>query len=137
MVWVERFLIALAMVVTALVLPPGVAFGQDSAQIVGTWRGTSVCTVPDSPCRNEENIYRFSEVPGKTRLFSCTGSKIVDGKEIVMGNSEWTFDPSKHELQTNSSTPTIRLTLNHNVLDGTLTLADGKAYRRIHLSKSQ
>ena len=120
-----------------LAASPWIAFGQDSAQITGIWRGNSVCTVDNSPCHNEANVYRFSEVPGKSNRFSCTASKIVDGKEIVMGSGEWTYDPSRHLLQTVTSSPTIRLTLDHDILDGALIFSNSTMYRRIHLKKSQ
>jgi hypothetical protein len=116
---------------------PPAASAQEVVQIAGVWRGNSVCAVADSPCRNEVNVYRFSEMPGKPNRFSCTGSKIVDGKEIVMGSSEWTYDSSKHLLQTVGAGPVIRLTLDHDSLDGALTQPDGTIYRRIHLKRSR
>ena len=115
---------------------PSIAFGQQSGEIAGTWRGNSVCTVSNSPCHNETNVYHFSQVLGTSNRFSCSASKIVDGKEIVMGSSEWTYDPSRHLLQTATSGPTIRLTLDHDTLDGALMLPDSTVYRRIHLKKS-
>ena len=83
------------------------------------------------------NVYRFSEMPSKPNRFSCTASKIVDGKEIVMGTGEWTYDSSTHLLQTVTATPMIRLTLDHDSLDGALTLPDSTIYRRSHLKKSR
>jgi|SRR5579862_2318705 len=109
----------------------------NSAQITGIWRGNSVCIVANGPCHNEANVYRFSEVPGTSNRFSCTGSKVVDGKEIVIGSSEWTYDPSTHLLQTVTSSPSIRLTLDHDILDGALFLRNSTVYRHIHLKKSQ
>ena len=114
-----------------------VASAQDAPQIAGIWRGNSVCAVPNSPCRDEVNVYRFSEMPGKPNRFSCTASKIVDGKEIRMGSGEWTYDSSTHLLQTVTATPMIRLTLDHASLDGVLTLPDGTIYRHIQLKKSR
>jgi hypothetical protein len=61
----------------------------------------------------------------------------VDGKEIVMGSSEWTYDSSNHLLQTVGAGPVIRLTLDHDSLDGALTQPDGTVYRRIHLKRSR
>jgi hypothetical protein len=115
---------------------------QTPSQILGTWRGNSVCTVSNSPCHDEVNIYRFSEISGKPSSFSCTASKIVDGKEIVMGSSDWTYDSAKHLLQTTTPNPSIRLTLSTTAsaaetLDGALTLPDGTIYRRIHLTKDR
>jgi hypothetical protein len=120
-----------------VVAEPWVASAQDAPQIAGIWRGNAVCAVPNSPCRSEVNVYRFSEMPGQPNRFLCTGSKIVDGKEIVMGSGEWTYDSSMHLLQTVTATPMIRLTLDHDSLDGALTLPDGTIYRRIHLKKSR
>jgi hypothetical protein len=93
--------------------------------------------VANSACRDELNIYRFFRMAGKANRFSCTGSKMVGGNEIVMGSGEWTYNSSKHMLQTVSSNPRIRLTLEHENLDGVLSLADGTIYRRIHLKKSR
>ena len=120
-----------------LAAEPWVAAAQDTPQIAGTWRGNSVCAVPNSPCRHELNVYRFSGIPGKPNRFSCSASKIVDGKEIVMGSSEWTYDSLKHLLQTVTPNLTIRLTLHHDTPDGSLTLPDSTIYRRIHLTKSR
>ena len=115
---------------------PWGACAQNAPQIAGTWRGNSECAVPNSPCHNEVNVYRFSEISGKPNRFSCTASKIVNGKEIVMGSSEWSYDPAERVLQTVTANPTIRLTLDHDSLDGALTLPDSTIYRRIHLKKS-
>ena len=114
-----------------------IASYQGDSQIAGTWRGNSVCAVPSSPCRDEVNVYRFSEIAGKPNRFSCTAGKIVDGREMVMGSGEWSYDASKRLLQTVTPNPTIRLTLDQDTLDGALTLPDGSIYRHIHLKKSR
>ena len=119
-----------------LAAEPWIASAQDASEIAGIWRGNSVCAAPSSPCRNEMNVYRFSEILHQPNRFSCTASKILDGREIVMGGSEWTYDSSKHLLRTATPNPTIRLTLDHDTLDGALTLPDNTIYRRIHLKKS-
>ena len=121
--------------VSLLLLP--VALAQGTPQIAGTWRGNSVCVVATTACRDEVNVYRFSEIAGKANRFLCTGSKILDGKEIVMGSGEWTYISSQHLLQTVTSNPRIRLTLDRANLDGALSLPDGTIYRRIHLKKSR
>jgi len=114
-----------------------VASAQGDPQIAGIWRGNSVCAVPNSPCRDEVNFYRFSEISGQPQRFLCTGGKVVDGREIVMGSGEWTYDASKHLLQRVTPNPTIRLTLDHDTLTGALALPDGTIYRRIYLKKSR
>lgn len=92
----------------AVAAGPLAAPPQDNprSQIVGTWRGNSVCAVANGPCHEEVNVYRFSDTPAKPNYFFCTASKIVNGKEIVMGTGESTYDVAKHIPETASSAPT-------------------------------
>src|ERR1700751_4385374 len=69
------------------------AGGEDAdSTIAGTWRGSSTCLVKGSACRDEVNVYRFAKQAERPGLFSVTASKVVDGKEIVMGRGDWTYD---------------------------------------------
>ena len=105
------------------------------AQIVGTWRGHSECLVANSPCRDEVNVYRVAEIPGKPGIVLMTGSKVVQGREVVMGSGEWKYDVEKHVLSNESSVGTVRHTVDGNKMEGELTLKDKTVYRRIHLKK--
>jgi hypothetical protein len=107
---------------------PGIA-------ILGTWRGNSVCLLKGSACREEQNVYRFSKAAGKPGVFSGTASKVVDGREIVMGRSDWTYDAEKHVLE--CKTPQIRMLVDGARMEGDLELPDGTAYRRISLKKGR
>jgi hypothetical protein len=109
------------------------AADEGVSQIVGTWRGNSVCMVKDSPCQDEVNVYRFSKLAGRPGSFTGTASKVVDGKEIVMGSGEWTYDSEKRVLECKA--PAIRLAMTENKMEGSLTLANGAVYRRIYLKK--
>lgn len=121
----------------------GKANSAPASRIVGTWRGNSVCAVKNSPCRDEVNIYRFSEIPGKPGRFSVTASKLVDGKEIMMGTGEWTYEPRTRTLETQNPAGRIRLVLQGpNMdgsanMDGSFNLPDDSVYRRIHLQKDK
>ena len=108
---------------------------KTDSQIPGTWRGNSVCMVENSPCRDESNVYHFTEIPAKPGSFSVTASKIVDGKEIVMGTSESKYDSQKHVLEGESPGGIFRFTVDGNKMEGTLTTKDNVVYRRIHLKK--
>jgi len=101
--------------------------------IAGVWRGHSVCLDKNSACRDEVNVYRFSRVTGQPNQFSVTASKVVDGKEIVMGSGEWKYDEKTKVVE--SEKPPIRLAVHGRKMEGTLNLADGTAYRRIYLEK--
>ena len=106
-------------------------------QIEGTWRGNSTCMVKGSPCHDEINVYRFAEIPGKPDRASVTASKVVDGKEIVMGTSEWKYDPEKKILEWLGPHGTFRLALQDDKMEGTLSDKDGGVYRRISLKKEK
>ncbi len=106
-------------------------------KIAGVWRGNSVCQVAGSPCHDETNVYRFSPVGGKAGTFSVVASKVVDSKEIVMGTSDWHYDAAKHELASAMPAASLRFVVDGDKMDGTLTLLDGKVYRRIHLVKGK
>lgn len=105
------------------------------ASIAGVWRGNSVCVDKNSPCHDEVNVYRFSKVEGKPNAFAVTASKVVEGKEIEMGSSEFTFDESRKTLE--CERPRIKLTITKpNWMEGALSLDDGKEYRKIRLKKA-
>lgn len=101
--------------------------------IAGVWRGHSECAVKDSPCHDEINVYRFSKDSADPNKFSVKASKVVDGKEVVMGTSEWTYDEKNQVMECEK--PSIRLTIHGDKMEGALTLDDGTVYRRIYLKK--
>jgi hypothetical protein len=103
----------------------------------GTWRGHSECTIKDSPCHDETNIYRFSKIAGKPGTFTGVGSKIVDGKEVVMGTLEWSYDPQKQSLTSSIPTGTFLLNINGDTIEGSILLPDHTVFRRIHLEKEK
>ena len=111
--------------------------GAPLSQIVGTWQGKSVCAVEGSPCHNEVNIYRFAELEGRPGWFSVSGSKIVNGKEIAMGDGEWKYDAEKHALESETVNGRFRLTVDGNKMEGNLTLKDNTVHRRIYLTREK
>ena len=103
------------------------------ARIAGVWRGHSECAVKNSPCHDEVNVYRFSKVAGDPNKFSATASKVVDGKEVVMGSSDWKYDEKKRVVECEK--PSIQLMITGDKMEGALKLDDGTVYRRIYLKK--
>jgi len=104
------------------------------SRIPGEWRGHSACVDKSSPCNDESNIYRFSKSARNPNEFTATASKVVDGKEIVMGSGEWKFNDEGRVLK--SEAPMIRLVVTGDQMVGTLTLPSGAVYRRIYLRKA-
>ena len=78
-------------------------------------------------------MYRFSKVPGRANAFSVTASKVVDGREVVMGSSEWKYDEKKGIVACEK--PSIQLAIHGDKMEGALRLEDGTVYRRIYLKK--
>jgi hypothetical protein len=121
----------------------GLAGGQaagrpdDEPQIAGVWRGNSVCTVKDSPCRDEMNVYSFSAVAGKPGTFSGTASKAVGVESFAMGTREFKYDARNHTLESAMPAAVLRLVVEGDKMEGTLTLRDGSVYRRIHLVRGK
>lgn len=107
--------------------------GDVRARIAGVWRGHSECAVQNSACHDEVNVYRFSKVAGDANKFSVTGSKVVDGKEVVMGSSDWEYDEKKRVVECEK--PLIQLRIAGDRMEGALKLDDGTVYRRIYLRK--
>lgn len=103
------------------------------SRIAEVWRGHSECAVKNSPCHDEVNVYRFSKVAGDANKFSVTASKVVDGKEVVMGSSEWKYDEKKQAVECEK--PSIQLTIHGDKMEGALRLEDSTVYRRIYLKK--
>src|SRR3569623_442625 len=87
--------------VASSLLSCGAVYAQrppKTEELVGVWRGHSVCRVMNSPCHDEVNVYRGAAIPAKASIYFVSGNKIVDGKEEVMGTGEWNFDASAHTL---------------------------------------
>ena len=103
---------------------------------VGTWRGQSTCMVTPSACRDEDSVYRIAAVGQSRTKLTLAANKIVDGREISMGTSECSFVPDTHALTCPlPNRNTIRFELKADSLTGTMTLADGREWRRIALRR--
>jgi hypothetical protein len=105
------------------------------SMIAGVWRGHSVCTDKNSTCHDEVNVYRFSRVAGRENEFSVTASKVVDGRETVMGSGAWKYDEKTKIVECEK--PPIRMAIDGKKMEGALSLADGTVYRRIYLEKEK
>src|ERR1043166_4409519 len=72
--------------------------GHSDSNLLGDWRGSSVCQVRESSCRDEDSLYHFARIPEKPNRFSMKGDKIIDGKAISMGTVECRYDSARSEL---------------------------------------
>lgn len=105
------------------------------SDLVGTWTGTSLCQVRPSPCHDEDVVFRFSK-PHEDKI-TIQADKIVDGKPVTMGVSEWTYKKSDQALTWEMPRGKWKLVVNGDTIDGTLVVPDNVVFRKIHLKKSK
>lgn len=112
---------------------PAAASSAPSA--IGTWRGTSQCTVRPSPCNDEIAVYHIAA--GATADdFAFQGNKLVDGHEQEMGPPvPCHLQRPTNQLACPIAKGTFLFTLDGDRLHGTLVLTDGTVYRRIEVAR--
>ena len=106
--------------------------------IAGTWKGTSLCQVKDSPCHDEIAVYHAVKLPGgKTYNFQM--NKMVNGKEEEMGMLSFAYDDAEKTLTATSPGKVKgrwKFKVNGNRIHGTLTIGDSTLYRIIEIQKA-
>ena len=123
---------------TAFVSP--YLYGQDSGRsesnLLGDWRGTSVCQVRESTCRDEDSLYHLARIAETPNRYSMKGDKIVDGKAISMGTVECRYNEVASDLTCDLPRGVLRFTVHGNKMEGTVTLPDGTVWRKLALTKA-
>jgi hypothetical protein len=125
------FMVTVLFVVSILTV---VASPGDSL-IVGTWKGTSICQVKNSPCHDEIAVYHITK-GDKTGTYHIVANKVVNGTEVDMGVFDFSFDARTNTLTYTDETRNAswKFKINGKTMDGTL-YAKGQLYRIIKLSK--
>jgi hypothetical protein len=115
-------------------LQTGFVFSQ-AVNVAGTWKGTSICQVKNSPCHDEAAVCHVEKTANPLQ-YAFTMNKIVDGKEVVMGVLYYAYDSSMHTLLCNDTTHhgLWQFTVTGDKMDGTARF-NGQLYRVIHLQK--
>ncbi len=105
--------------------------------ITGTWRGSSLCQVKDSPCHDEVAVYHASKLAGTTYEFQM--NKMVDGKEEEMGKLIFTYNDTLKTLtavnKSSRGSGAWSFKVKGNTMHGTLTIENNTLYRIIDLKK--
>ena len=113
----------------------------EPAQLLGTWRGTSLCTdrVAAPACHDESVVYDFTLGP-KPGTLQWAADKVVDGERQHMGDLELSYDKTEGCWKAEFSSPrgrTVwRLTVDGTRLSGTGRLQPGnQTVRKMELRK--
>ena len=106
-----------------------------TAQLLGEWRGRSLCVTTTRPaCTDETVVYRIRKDAAKTGDFLIDANKIVDGKELAMGELSCSFETTRQQLICPAGNGQWQFRWDGKQLVGGL-LEDGGAFRFVHLTK--
>ena len=100
--------------------------------LIGTWNGTSICQVKNSPCHDETVVYHISKNKGVDTFYINAG-KIVNGVEEEMGILPFIYNKKTNQL-TSTAYGIWTFHIEGVKLEGTL-LVHGNLYRKIKLYK--
>ena len=106
------------------------------ATLAGNWTGESICTIKDSPCHDEKVIYRVTE-PNDAGDLKIQMDKIVNGAPEVMGTLDCKYDRTAATVTCLMERGTWKFNVKDDTMSGTLTLSDGRLYRRINVRKEK
>jgi hypothetical protein len=109
----------------------------DKASPLGTWEGESLCTVPDSPCRNEHVVYELKADPKTQGNITMDAFKIVNGEKLFMGglNCSWSETDSVLSCHYRSDDD-WSFKIIGNQMTGTLHIKpERQLYRKIRVTK--
>ena len=100
--------------------------------LIGTWKGTSICQIKNSPCHDETVVYHISKNNG-VDTFYITANKIVNGVEEGMGVLPFVYNSKTNKL-TSTAYGAWTFNVSGDKLDGTLFVR-GDLYRKVKVYK--
>jgi len=101
--------------------------------LIGTWKGTSICQVKNSPCHDEVVVYHISKNKSLD-TFYINASKIVNGIEVEMGIVPCAYSKETNQLVSYASKGIWAFNIEGTKLEGTLVF-HGDLYRTIKVVK--
>ena len=122
----------------ACLLAPG-ALAQVPAAVsnpVGVWRGTSMCRVRPSPCKDEIVVYRITRLNTSDSL-SLDARKIVNGQEEEMGVLGCRSAASGAQITCTMPNGVWRFTIRGDSLVGELRSPNNTKYRDVSTARSR
>lgn len=113
------------------------------AELIGTWRGTSLCSdrVAAPSCNDEKVVYEF--IPGpKPGVVHWKADKIVNGQRQPMGEFDLSYDTAEACWKAEYAGPRVtsvwRVTVDGNHLTGTARMLPGnETIRKIDARKDE
>ncbi len=110
---------------------------KKNATVLGKWKGESLCTVKPSACHDETVVYEITAPAGSADHLVWKADKIVDGKQVNMGSLDCSY---AHESRTMTCDIPGRgvwsLTVDGDLMTGTLKLSDGTVFRKVSAKRA-
>jgi len=106
--------------------------------VIGTWQGTSTCTTPNSPCTDEQALYRVKPDKNDPDKLTMETFKMANTRPEFMGNLTCKYAAEQKTLTCYGAKRDIwSFTVSdNNTMDGTLTIGKEKTlYRKISLTR--
>ena len=107
-----------------------------TADPVGTWRGTSLCQVRPLACNDESVVFRITRTTARDSL-ALDGRKIVNGAEVEMGVLGCRLDAPGARLTCLIPGAVWQFTNRGDSLVGELRLSDGTRVRDVRTARSR
>lgn len=114
----------------------GNAQATPASLVIGTWRGTSLCTVRPSACNDEHVVYRVTQL-GAPDSVSLDARKIVNGREDEMGVLRCGVAGQPPQITCAQPNGVWRLAVRGDSLVGDLRLPNGTKYRDVRTARSR
>lgn len=103
---------------------------------IGVWRGTSLCLVRPSACKDEVVVYRIARMKQADSVL-LDARKIVNGQEEEMGVLPCRVASTGAQLTCSMPRGTWNFTIRGDSLIGDLRLSDGTKFRDVRTARSR
>jgi len=108
---------------------------QTTSNPVGVWRGTSLCLVHPSACKDERVVYRIALMNARDSA-SIDAKKIVNGQEQDMGVLACRVTTTGAQVTCTIPHGTWNFTIRADSLVGELRTPDGTQFRDVRAARS-
>lgn len=111
---------------------------KTNATLLGEWKGESLCTVKASACHDETVVYEITAPTGRREHLVWKADKIVDGKQVNMGSLDCKYDQEAHTMTCDVQGRGVwSLTVDGDLMTGTLKLSDGTVFRNVSAKRAR
>jgi hypothetical protein len=106
--------------------------------LLGHWTGSSKCTAVRPACHDEIASYYIKPGPSED-VVTIEAGKIVDGKDVWMGTTDFHVDFAAHVLsgfvEMNNQRWPLTFTWSGDTITGTYEQPDGQVIRNVRITK--